>query len=236
MPDQDNLGRKILSFFIKPEEPASGQPGPAPAAGPPSQPTQPHQAPPAAAGPGTPPPVAPLPPGSVDTKFAQHLADVLAKNNPPGPDYFEFREALRSLGSLGLSEEKQYQAAWASFKALGGTADVAVLGNTANQYLQVLSQDREAFTQSVEAAIKERVGGLQQEQQNLRNENEALARQLQEIQQKMAANTERLTAMDGEITAQSTKLQQNRQNYEATYAVFTQQIKDDLSKLTQYLR
>jgi predicted nucleic acid-binding Zn-ribbon protein len=88
----------------------------------------------------------------------------------------------------------------------------------------------------VEAAIKERVGGLQQEQQHLRSENEALARQLQEIQQKMAANTERLTAMDGEITAQSTKLQQNRQNYEATYAVFTQQIKDDLNKLTQYLR
>ena len=125
---------------------------------------------------------------------------------------------------------------WASFKALGGTADVSVLSHTANQYLNVLGQDREAFLQSVDGAIKERVGGLQQEQQNLRNENEALAKQLQEIQQKMAANSERLTAMDGEITAQSTKLQQNRQNYEATYSVFTQQIKDDLSKLTSYLR
>lgn len=221
MSDQDNLGRKILGFFIKPDDAAPGQP----------QPT--HQAPP---GPGTSPVAPPLPPGTVDTKFAQHFADVLAKNNPPGPDYFEFREALRSLGTLGLSEEKQYQAAWASFKALGGTADVSVLTHTANQYLNVLGQDRDAFLQSVDGAIKERVGGLQQEQQNLRTENEALTKQLQEIQQKMAANTERLTAMDGEITAQSTKLQQNRQNYEATYAVFTQQIKDDLSKLGQYLR
>lgn len=230
MPDQDNLGRKILGFFIKPEEPAAGRPGPAAAPGQPNQPPQP------VAGPGTPAPPAPLPPGSVDSKFAQHLADVLAKNNPPGPDYFEFREALRSLGSLGLSEEKQYQAAWASFKALGGTADVGVLAHTANQYLTVLGQDRDAFLQSVDGAIKERVGGLQQEQERLRAENEALAKQLQEIQQKMAANTERLTSMDGEITAQSTKLQQNRQNYEATYAVFTQQIKDDLTKLGQYLR
>jgi FtsZ-binding cell division protein ZapB len=224
MPDQDNLGRKILGFFIKPEDAAPAQPGPRPAAGP-----LPQAA-------GAPAPAAPLPPGSVDSKFAQHFADVLAKNNPPGPDYFEFREALRSLGSLGLSEEKQYQAAWASFKALGGTADVSVLTHTANQYLNVLGQDRDGFIQSVDAAIKERVGGLQQEQQRLRSENEALAQQLQEIQQKMAANTERLTAMDGEITAQSTKLQQNRQNYEATYTVFTQQIKDDLNKLTHYLR
>ena len=54
----------------------------------------------------------------MDAKFAEHLANVLAQSNPPGPDYFEFRETLRSLNNLGLSEEKQFQAAWASFKAL----------------------------------------------------------------------------------------------------------------------
>ncbi|MCR5887670.1 hypothetical protein LRS06_07735 [Hymenobacter sp. J193] len=219
MPEpDDSLGRKILGFFIKDEPAAPGQPAP-------------PQAPTSAA-----PAQAPLPPGSLDARFAEHFANVLAKNNLPGPDYFEFREALRGLAGLELSESKQFQAAWASFKALGGSTDVAQLTNTANQYLTVLSQDREAFGKSVETAIAERVGGLQNEQQKLQGENEALARQLTEIQQRIAANAERLTAIGGEITEQSGKLQQNRQNYEATYSQFTQQIRDDLAKITQHLR
>ena len=221
MPDSDNLGHKILSFFIK-EESLSGKPAPASGA--------PVGSGPAPAG------AAPAPTGTVDAKFAEHFAGVLAKNNLPGPDYFEFRETLRSLGALGLGEDQQYQAAWASFKALGGAPDVAQLTNTANQYLAILGKDREAFGQSVEAAVNERVGGLQREQQQLQADSEALTRQLAELQQKLAANQTRLAAIGGEIAEQSGKLNQNRQNYEATYGHFTGQIRDDLTKITRYLK
>jgi uncharacterized phage infection (PIP) family protein YhgE len=212
MPDSDNLGHKILSFFIK-EESLSGKPAATPATA--SQ---------------------PLPTGAVDAKFAEHFANVLAKNNLPGPDYFEFREALRSLSALGLGEDQQYQAAWASFKALGGAPDVTQLTGTANQYLAILGKDREAFGQSVEAAIAERVGGLQREQQQLQADTENLTRQLAEIQQKLAANQTRLAAIGGEVAEQSGKLNQNRQNYEATYGHFTGQIRNDLAKITRYLK
>jgi len=220
MPDSDNLGHKILSFFIK-EESLSGKP--APAASPSGASISPA-------------PGSPQPTGAVDAKFAEHFANVLAKNNLPGPDYFEFREALRSLSALGLGEDQQYQAAWASFKALGGAADVTHLTGTANQYLSILGKDREAFGQSVEAAIAERVGGLQREQQQLQADTENLTRQLAEIQQKLAANQTRLAAIGGDVAEQSGKLNQNRQNYEATYGHFTGQIRDDLAKITRYLK
>jgi uncharacterized phage infection (PIP) family protein YhgE len=221
MPDSDNLGHKILSFFIK-EESLSGKPAPA---SPAPMPTSPSSTSPTA-----------VPSGTVDAKFAEHFAGVLAKNNLPGPDYFEFRETLRSLASLGLSEDQQYQAAWASFKALGGAPDVSRLTGTANQYLTILGKDREAFGQSVEAAIAERVGGLQREQQQLQADTEALTRQLAEIQQKLAANTARLAAIGGEVAEQSGRLNQNRQNYEATYSHFTSQIRADLARIAQYLK
>jgi uncharacterized phage infection (PIP) family protein YhgE len=221
MPDSDNLGHKILSFFIK-EESLSGKPAPA--------------SPAPAGSSAAPANAAPAPTGTVDAKFAEHFAGVLAKNNLPGPDYFEFRETLRSLASLGLSEDQQYQAAWASFKALGGAPDVARLTSTANQYLAILGKDREAFGQSVEAAIAERVGGLQREQQQLQADSEALTRQLAEIQQKLAANATRLAAIGGEVAEQSGRLNQNRQNYEATYGHFTSQIRADLAKIAQYLK
>lgn len=242
MPEPDqSLGRKILSFFIKDEElsgtaagttPAGPTTGPRPAATPPAPAPGASTVGPSA-GVSMPNPVSS---GTVDTKFAQHFADVLAQNNPPGPDYFEFRETLRSLSNLGLTEDKQYQAAWASFKALSGTAEVGTLTSTANGYIAALGKDREGFSKSVEAALSERVGGLQNEQKRLQSENEALAKQLLAIQQQIDANNNRLSAIGGEITEQSTKINQNRQNYDATFAHFTEQIKSDVAKMTQYLK
>jgi hypothetical protein len=237
MPDSDqSIGRKILGFFIREEPGTVSTGGPAAAGVPPtasSAPVVPR--PPVSAGPAAPAP-APAGPGAIDPKFAQHLADVLAQNNPPGPDYFEFRETLLSLASLGLTEEKQFQAAWASFKALAGTTDIAKLTNTANQYISALSKDRDAFGKSVEAAVAERVGGLQNEQKRLQTENESLAKQLLAIQQQIDANANRLTAISGDITEQSAKITQNQQNYEVTFAHFTDQIKGDIAKITQYLK
>lgn len=235
MPESDqSLGKKILGFFVKPDEdpalttavgspPAQrGTPRP-----PDTTDVQPVRSSPSGTIPAT--------TGSLDDKFAQHFADVLAQNNPPGPDYFEFRETLRSLQNLGLTEEKQYQAAWASFKALSGTTDVGLLTGTANQYVSALNKDRDGFGKSVEAALTERVGGLQTEQQKLQRENEALAKQLLEIQKQIDANTNRLDSIGGEITEQSAKIEQNRQNYDATFAHFTNQIKADLDRIKQYL-
>lgn len=235
MPEPDkSIGQKILGFFVKEEaDVATGTPAaPSTTASPRPAPV-PDQA--------QPDPVAPPTASSeaVDAKFAEHLANVLAQSNPPGPDYFEFRETLRSLSNLGLSEEKQFQAAWASFKALAGPngpADVNTLTGTANGYIAALNKDRDGFGKSVEAALTERVGGLQNEQKRLQSENEALAKQLVEIQQRIDANKTRLTAIEGDINEQSAKITQNQQRYESTFAHFLNQIKADIGKMTQYLK
>ncbi len=231
MPEPDqSLGRKILGFFIKETETGTVSVGTPPAN--PPLPAVPRPSVSSAAPVAVASPVA----GTIDPKFAQHFADVLAKNNVAGPDYFEFRETLRSLSDLGLTEEKQFQAAWASFKALAGTADVSAIVNTANQYVAALGKDRDAFGKSVEAAVGERVGGLQNEQKRLQTENESLAKQLLAIQQQIDTNTSRLTTIGGEITEQSAKITQNRQNYDTTFAHFTNQINGDIAKITQYLK
>ena len=246
MPEPDkSLGRKILSFFVKEEDAGTATGTPPAASSAPATP-RPSAATPVASSPNPSPASAPggsgaNSTGTVDPKFAEHFANVLAQNNPPGPDYFEFRETLRSLSNLGLSEDKQFQAAWASFKALAGptfagASDATLLTNTANGYIAALNKDRDGFGKSVDTALAERVGGLQNEQKRLQTENDSLAKQLVEIQKQIDANTNRLTAITGEITDQSAKITQNRQNYESTFAHFTDQIKDDISKMAQYLK
>ncbi|GAB2538566.1 hypothetical protein [Spirosoma aerophilum] len=236
-PDK-SIGRKILSFFVKEEEPgtATGTPPTTATVTPRPSATVPASSAPATGSSPMPTNTATSLGGTVDQKFAEHFANVLAQNNPPGPDYFEFRETLRSLGNLGLPEDKQFQAAWASFKALGGSSDAGLLTNTANGYIAALNKDREGFSKSVEAALAERVGGLQNEEKRLQTENNALAQQLVEIQKQIDANANRLTAITGEISEQSAKITQNRQNYETTFAHFADQIKHDIAKMAQYLK
>ena len=225
--DEGGFGRKLLSFFIKEESPATNQSAPAPAARPVSATVSPS---PAAAQPV-------MTPGSVDTKFLDHLAAVLNKANLPGPDYFEFRDILRSLANLGLSEDKQYQAAWASFKAMsGGAGDVGLLTATANQYLTAINADRDGFIKTADAALSDKVGGLQNEQTQLQRDNEALAKQIAELQQRLSTNVERLAKIGGELDEQSQKITQNKANYDATFTTVTEQIKTDIAKISSYLK
>ncbi len=240
MPEPEkSLGQKILSFFVKDETapgtdvPRTDVPGMA-GSGAALPGTPPPASQPAPARPA--PPVANSSPGEIDAKFADHFTEVLSKANVPGPDYFEFRETLRNLADLGLPEDKRYQAAWASFKAIAGNVDVAMLTATANGYLTALNTDRELFLKSVETALNERVGGLQNEQKTLLADNEAISKQIAELQKRQQANNDRLANIGGEIAEQSTKLTQNRNNFEVTYASFTEQIKHDVSKIQTYLK
>ncbi len=219
MSESKSFGRKLLNIFFEEAPAAAG--------------TAPEQV----STPEVQVPAAPRSPaGSPDTKFIDHFASVLEKHNLPGADYFEFRTTLKSLAPMGLSEEQQFQAAWASFKALNKDLNAGLLTSTANQYLTTLQSDREAFLKSVDLAVQEKVGGLQNEQKSLQQENENLAKQMVEIQNKMAANKERLSKITGEVDEQSGKLQQNRANYEATFLQFTQEITKDIQKIGQYLK
>jgi chaperonin cofactor prefoldin len=214
-----SFGKKILSFFIEEEQSATNPTVATP------QPVLPQ-----------PTPATPIVRGTVDNKFVEHFANVLEKANLSGPDYFEFRQALRGMDNLGLTEEKQFQATWASFKAMSGTADTQVLNTSIAQYLNTLTADRTAFLKSADTAIQEKVGGLQNEQKQLQTENETLQKQIEALQKKMESNQERLSKIGGEIEEQSQKITQNRQNYEATYQQFTNQIQQDSEKIKVYLK
>ena len=222
---EPGIGKKILSFFIKENDES---PNPV-VASPASDATQPSSAP-------APPVTSSTGTATVERKFVEHFADLLEKANLPGPDYFEFKQALKSMEALDLSEEKLFQAAWASFKAMGGVKDTAVLTTSAQQYLSILEKDRAAFLKDAEKAVNDRVGSLQQEQKKLEESIKSITQQIADLQKKLDENKTRLGQISGEITEQTAKINQNKENFEITYTGFTEQIKADLSQINQYLK
>ncbi len=174
-------------------------------------------------------------PSAVDPAFIDHFADVLAKANLPGPDYFEFRETLRGLAGLGLPEDKKIQVAWASFKAMSGVTDSAVLRNAAAQYLTIIRQDRDAFMRTADVTLAQRTNALQAEEAQLKADIDAKTRQLADIQARLKDNANRLRQINTELTEESTKIQQNRTNFEAAYETVSSQIAADVEHIKTYL-
>jgi hypothetical protein len=221
---EQGIGKKILSFFINDN-------------------TEPKQTAPAANVSST-AQSAPTPQnvasqsdtGQIDRKFIDHFVELLEKANLPGPDYFEYKQALRNMDGLGLAEDKQFQAAWASFKAMGGVSDPGILKTSADQYIQILEKDHTSFLKDVEKALKERVGSLNLELKKLEDDNAIYEKQIAEFQKKIEDNKGRLGEISGDITEQSSKIMANRDNFEVTYLNFVNQIKSDLSKINQHLK
>lgn len=221
---EDGFGRKLLRFFIK-ENPEADQTTTTPEKTKVAE--QPSPAPTVSNVAGT---------AQVDRKFVEHFVGLLEKANLPGPDYFEYKEALKSMEGLGLSEDKQFQAAWASFKAMGGSKETAILTTSAGQYLGILDKDRSAFLKDVEKAINERVGALQQENKKLEDSNTAIVQQVADLQKKLDENKNRLGQIAGEITEQTAKINVNKESFELTYNSFVDQIKADLEQINKYLK
>lgn len=221
---EQGIGRKILSFFIKENEETEQT---APISEKSQTVEQTAPAPTVTNIAGT---------AQVDKKFVEHFVELLEKANLPGPDYFEYKQALKSMEGLGLPEDKQFQAAWASFKAMGGVKDMAVLTTSAGQYLGILDKDRTAFLKDVEKAISDRVGALQQEHKKLEESNIAINQQLTDLQKKIDENKNRLGQIAGEITEQSAKINVNKESFELTYNSFVDQIKSDLEQINKHLK
>lgn len=225
MPESEkSLGDKLLGFFIREPQPQPSSPTPASAAPPVAQTAPPVQVINAA---GT---------AEVNRKFVEHFVELLEKANLPGPDYFEYKQALKSMDGLGLSEEKQFQASWASFRAMsGGVRDTALLTTSASQYVGVLDRDRASFLKDVEKAISDRVGSLNKELGTLQEDSKAYAKQIVELQEKINVNNGRLEKINGDIQEQSAKINDNRDSYDITYHSMVEQINSDLAKIKKYL-
>ncbi|REA64133.1 hypothetical protein DSL64_00840 [Dyadobacter luteus] len=221
---EPGFGKKILSFFINEEEKTEKV-----------IPAQQKTALPVPSSPGSPAPKNDIPQDERQ-KFIEHFVQLLEKANLPGPDYFEYKQALKSMDQLGLSEEKRFQAAWASFKAMANQSDTSILTTSANQYLAALDKDRAAFLKDAEKALNDRVGSLRDEHKKLQDGNTAMSQQIADLQKKIDDNNNRLGQISGEITEQSARINQNRDGFEQTYATFTEQIKTDLNHINTYLK
>lgn len=221
--------KKVKSIFIVEDEtPASANRTAAPTTNTPT-------AAPTVNSVGTPPP--PPPPiatGAVSDRFTEVLSAALEKNNQPGFDYIEFRQALRNLAKMPMDEQTRFQSAFAMAQTMGITAPKLI--ESAQYYLQVLGGEQAKFKEAHAQQRARLIGGREDEIKNLEAQIRQKTEQIQQLTQQIEAHRQQSLQIRQEIDGNTQKIESTRADFETTFQAFVAQMQDDVAKMQNYLK
>ncbi|MCS3797528.1 hypothetical protein [Niastella sp. OAS944] len=138
---------------------------------------------------------------SVDPAFIKFFEDELAKQNFPGPDYFEFRKQMQAMYQKigkGTPPNVILQAVLTSFEAMNVPA--SRLLETAKQYKDILEKKKVEFLNGAgaekEKQLKKRQDALQAHQNNLKTMQDQLTQLKNQERQLMELITKEQTQLE----------------------------------------
>lgn len=164
-------------------------------------------------------------PGTVNEKFSNYFTQLFKDANLPGPDYFEFASMISAMQSIP-DERARYVAAFAGLNAQG--LDKAKLLATANIYLELLEKDAASFSNSVDAALAEKVKGKQDELLTKQQRIEALTREISDLQHQVQL-------LQMEVKENQEKIAGNSSSYTVNAAAKKAAIEKDIERIQQFI-
>ena len=174
--------------------------------------------------------------GVVDEKFAAYFEDELNKANIPGIDFFEFMKVWQGMSSIGLPEDKLYQASWEAYKASGGQQQKSYLTDTAQKYIDTLNADKTGFMAEIDRQINSNVGDMKSKMTQLQTDNDNIQTQINNLSRKQTENSNSVADLSSKISTEASRLNTSKANYEATLAQFINGIKKHVQSINTYIK
>ena len=171
--------------------------------------------------------------GQHNQGIAETLAKALEEANIEGYDYFEFAKTLEALKPNMPAEQVLYQTAYASGSVMGVTKDKLV--QTAQHYLDVLSQKQKEFNLAVNKQTEDTVTSKEQHVSEIEEQIKSKAEQIQALTDEINQLSSQKTEANNEISANKVKIEQVKNDFAATLQAFSTKINSDVQKIEKYL-
>lgn len=187
------------------------------------------------------PPVVPFTPqnvtnmtGVADEKMVQILMDVIAKNNIPGQDYFEFKQTLDALASSGIPEATKYLTIFTTFKVQGCTKETLL--SSIDKYVSVVKAEQVSFDAEMAAQKEAKINGKNSQIDDARKKIDEWNKQIEAINKQIAeANTFVITASQ-ELQNEQLKLQMTETQFKSSVDKVVGMLMSDKEKINSFIQ
>lgn len=141
----------------------------------------------------------------------KRLWETLIKRNLPGPDMLELKSYSASLESMGLTQEKRYEAAFKMLKAQYPDFTKEKLLKSIDTYISYVNEEIESGRNQYATKRKQTIGTQQKNLDNMVKENNRIEQQLIELQKKNKELTNEIEKLKAEITAATKEIAHDEQ-------------------------
>lgn len=172
--------------------------------------------------------------GTEQPEFVEYFKEVFKEANLPGPDYFEFVNALDNPALKSIPEQMKFVSIFAGFTAQGCTKER--LTESAQTYIGLFADKKKKFEDALEQSFDEVVGKREAEVTRLTEENQKLDEEMQKLVEKKMKNGETISKLTIEIGDETNRLKMKHANFNATYERMVKEISDNSAKIGQYIQ
>lgn len=169
----------------------------------------------------------------LDERSMDSLLQSLEKENLPGFDYLEFKQALSRLQEMGMEESVAYKSAFATASTMGLTKEKLL--KTAAHYKQVLAREKSSFDNALKKQMKDRVDGKLREVEMLKKRVEEYRKKIKQLEQQIEKSEKTIAQADGEVQAAKDSIVGVKERFETTLQAILNQIDKDVDDITNYL-
>jgi chromosome segregation ATPase len=169
----------------------------------------------------------------LDEKSIDFLTSALERNNQPGFDYIEFKQSLGALEALNMDESTMFKSAFATATTVGLTKEKLL--KTAQQYKQVLVNEKAQFDAATEKQVVQRVKAKQEEVEKLRAQIKEYEEKIKQLQEKIERSNAVIAKADEDIAQAKQRILQTKKNFEHTWQSIIDEIDRDIENVEKYL-
>ena len=169
--------------------------------------------------------------GQLDNQLFEQLCDVIEESNLPGPDYVELKKAADNdaMKTAIPDENARLMTAYISMKAAAPQLNRSVVLGSIDTYIGILEKERGNGLEQLKQKWVENV-------ENPEKAVEAAQQEIVELQQKLQERIKFVSEQKGAVANAKNEYNICKANFNYTFDIFVQKLKDDRVKLDTLLQ
>jgi hypothetical protein len=174
--------------------------------------------------------------GVFDENFNKVLLQIIADNDIPGVDYYEFQKAVKQMNNGGMNESMLFQTVYNSLKIADPTLTAEKLLSSVDHYVSKLREEEANFEVEMQSSINSEVTSKRNEALALNDKNKEILAQIEALNKEMSENSKKGLELNNEADLAHNKITQTHKNFAVTLNKVVSGLESDKNKISQLIK